>query len=57
MIVGDLEGKFFQKTAAMHDIPMFESQKSNCFKDKQARILAGDLDIKHIYHISKKKHQ
>ena len=27
MIVGDLEGKFFQETAAMHDIPMFESEK------------------------------
>lgn len=39
----------------MHDIPMFETQKTyNCFKEKQARILAGDLDIKHIYHILKK---
>ena len=30
MIVGDLEGKFFQETAAMRDIPMFETQKNKC---------------------------
>jgi len=29
--------------------------KKTSVKETQARILAGDLDIKHIYHISKKE--